>query len=145
VNDGKGRVPDREPEMPFATSVTPFLTDRTLTRSRMNEVAPTAKSPTTMVAAVTTVDGITHRPKSLSRRDNWASGEVMTLPGARTARLQTDTVRLGLCEGDLANPLQGASAGAGASVWTSRRGSAGERERLAGGRAPPAALPECRW
>jgi hypothetical protein len=28
----------------------------------MNKVAPTAKSPTTVVAAVTTVDGITARP-----------------------------------------------------------------------------------
>jgi hypothetical protein len=57
----------------------------------------------------------------------------MTLLGAHIARLQADPVRLGLGEGDLANPLQGASAGAGASVWTSRRGSGRERERLTGG------------
>ena len=61
----------------------------------------------------------------------------MTRLGAHIARVQMDTVRLGLCEGDLANPSHEGSAGAGASVWTSRRCSGRERERLAGGERRP--------
>jgi hypothetical protein len=57
----------------------------------------------------------------------------MACLGDHIARVQTDAVRLGLCEVDLAN----LSAGAGASVWTSWRASGREGERLGGGERRP--------